>query len=90
LQRYTLKAALGLSASNDDDGKSADNTPADDALITEAQASIILDLVAATDTKLGQLLAWAKVEDIANIRASKFDEVVRMLKKKQSQNGDSQ
>jgi hypothetical protein len=90
LQRYTLKAALGLSASNDDDGKSADNTPADDALITEAQASIILDLVAATNTKLGQLLAWAKVEDIANIRAEKFDEVVRMLKKKQSQNGDSQ
>jgi hypothetical protein len=42
LQRYTLKAALGLAAAADDDGKHADDTTG---VITEAEREIILTMI---------------------------------------------
>jgi hypothetical protein len=50
LQRYTLKAALGLAASDDDDGKSAGKTATktdavDDKPITPDQAKTLIELV---------------------------------------------
>lgn len=74
LQRYTLKAALGLAAAADDDGAAADRAPAD--LITPAQAA---ELEALAGDGLSKFLTYAKVESLAEIRADKFDRAKQVL-----------
>lgn len=74
LQRYTLKAALGLAAAADDDGKAADQPPAD--LITPAQ---VAELEALAGDGLSKFLAYAKVESLADIRADKFERAKQVL-----------
>lgn len=80
LQRYTLKAALGLAAAADDDGGKADETTEDAETITEAQASVIRELIekAALDTDVF-CKRW-QVEAITEIPMGKFNEVVRSLR----------
>lgn len=81
LMRYTLKASLGLSVKKrDDDGRAADEKVGD--LITDAQADEILELLALTNSQPAPFLTWAKVENVSDIKASDFKNVVAMLKKK--------
>lgn len=80
LQRYTLKAALGLAASDDDDGKAADATGP----ITDAQAEAIRVLLTETKTELERFLKWAGAESVSDIHASKFNDVVAMLTAKKN------
>jgi hypothetical protein len=75
LQRYTLKIALGLSASSDDDGKKA----GDGALISEAQYKELADLITETGTDLEKFLEIGKVESLSDIQANKFEAAKGML-----------
>lgn len=85
LQRYTLKAALGLSATEiDDDGKSSGG---DAETITEDQYRALRDLIEATATDEGRFLAFFKVEHLAALPLSKFGAADGMLRKKLKEKG---
>lgn len=75
LQRYTLKAALGLAAAADDDGKSADQS-GDAALITPEQ---VAELEALAGDGLAKFLAYAKIGSLSEIRADKFERAKQVL-----------
>lgn len=83
LQRYTLVQALGLAASEDDDGRNAGAGER----ITEAQVDILRDLIEATGSDTSRFKAYFKVEDLADILADKFDAAVRLLKQKEQRRG---
>lgn len=68
LQRYTLKLALGLAASKDDDGNAAGS----DERISEKQLTELLELADALCVDKIKFCAWAKVESFADIRRTDF------------------
>jgi hypothetical protein len=76
LQRYTLKAALGLAVSNDDDGK-ASAAPAGS--INEDEFRIIRELLAKAGADEGKFLATFKVEMLEELPAAKFEAAKAML-----------
>lgn len=82
LQRYTLKAALGLAASADDDGGKSDQTQDASKTVTEAQQSVIRDLVEQGRLEVEQFCAFWKVEAISEIPMSKFNDVVSSLRRR--------
>lgn len=77
LQRYTLKAALGLAASNDDDG-AKHGQKADDLLKPE-QVEQVRDLIEKTDTDIALFCETFKVEALNQLRVVDFDSAVRSL-----------
>jgi hypothetical protein len=77
LQRYTLKAALGLAASNDDDAKAADQTATD--VVTDAQATELRDLITKTGTDLNKFLEVAKAECVPDVLAKDFPRLKQLL-----------
>ena len=79
LQRYSLVQALGIAASEDDDGKAAGIGSA----ITEDQAIAIRELIESIDDKSAEarFLKWLKVKAVAEIPAARFDEAFAALKK---------
>lgn len=77
LQRYTLKAALGLAASNDDDGKSA----VTDELITEVQAKELTDLIVGGGGDVTKFCEWAQIEKLEDITAARFEAAVTAAKR---------
>lgn len=81
LQRYTLIQALGLAASEDDDGHRSDQG-ADDHPISKEQIVTILKLVEETGTAIDRFCAYMKIEAVPDIRQSQFDRAVQMLEKK--------
>ena len=81
LQRYTLKAALGLAASADDDGNSSDKTAEELALITGEQVEILRDLILSLDVNESRFLAHIGLPDLASIGAKNFDAAVAMIRK---------
>lgn len=85
LQRYTLKAALGLAASSDDDGRTHGRTAEDDALITAEQRDTLLKMIEATETDIARFCAYMKVESVPDIKLSEFGRAVAMLEKKKEQ-----
>jgi hypothetical protein len=82
LQRYTLKAALGLAASNDDDGAKTEPRVEDTSAITEAQASVIRELVEKSKLEIEQFCGHWKVEAIPDIPMIKFNDVVSSLRRR--------
>lgn len=70
LQRYTLKAALGLAASNDDDGRSASK---DAGPISAEQFQKIRDRMGEIGINEDKLLAYLGAEHLEELPASKFD-----------------
>lgn len=66
LQRYTLKLALGLAASNDDDSKRATA----DALISPEDAEILAILITETEADLKWILKHHKIESISDMSAA--------------------
>jgi hypothetical protein len=82
LQRYSLKAALGLAASNDDDGQSA-GAPLNQ-LILDAQADRLRDLIEETGSDAAKLCAFFKIGDIADLTQAEFTKAVRMLEVKRA------
>lgn len=81
LQRMTLKAALGLAASEDDDARKAANT-VDDGPISQEQAATIRALIDETETEIDKFCALMKVEAIPELPASQFARVIASLEAK--------
>ncbi len=73
LQRYTLKAALGLAAAEDDDGRGG-NGSADP--ITPAQLDKLKAAVVQVAVPIGKVLGFAKVERLELIPQRNFEKVL--------------
>lgn len=80
LQRYALKAALGLAASNDDDGHAAGNGTA----VSDEQAATLTRLVTEARCNIDLFLTLAGVpgKSISDIAAAKYDAAVAWLNQK--------
>ncbi len=82
LQRYTLKLALGLSVSNnDDDGSRADETT-EDGRISEEQAKEIRALIEETNSDTARFCRHMKIEAVPAMLARDFDRAVSALNAK--------
>jgi len=83
LQRYTLKAALGLAAAADDDGKASEEpaTP-ERPFISEEQEAQLRDLIAEAGTTAAEFCAQIKVPELGNIYADKFRDACTVLKQR--------
>ncbi|WAJ27580.1 ERF family protein [Antarcticirhabdus aurantiaca] len=90
LQRYTLKAALGIAASDDDDGRAfnqqppagsgaAPNRPS---TITEAQVGELRDLIREVGANEARFLALGQLERLEDMRAQDFVSARDMLRAK--------
>jgi hypothetical protein len=84
LERYTLRAALGLSSSEqDDDGKASGNP----GTISAKQFNELDDLLTKTDAKRDAFNQMYKIEDLADLPVNKFEDarakLLRKLKAKE-------
>ncbi|ALN73562.1 ERF family protein [Aureimonas sp. AU20] len=80
LQRYSLTQALGLAASEDDDGRTANVRSVD--TISEDQVIQIREMLEATNSNVKAFLEVGRYERLEDILASDFDSAMRMLKQK--------
>ena len=78
LQRYTLKAALGLAASSDDDGRKSE--PVD--TISEAQVGELVELMDSVGADKPRFLKFFQVEALADLPAAKFHVAIDKLNQK--------
>lgn len=76
LQRYSLVQALGIAASEDDDGRAASTGEA----ITDEQVDEISKLLVDTKSNLVLFLKKINLESLTEIRADKFDDVVKLIR----------
>lgn len=82
LQRYTLKLALGLSVSNDDDGK---NAGADvSTTITDEQVKTLWGLLEETQTDTVAFCKYFRVDAVTDLPTSQYDRAVKSLEKKKA------
>lgn len=80
LQRMTLKAALGLAVSNDDDGRTSETADT----VTQQQADTIRDLLEEVGGNRAVFLKYFKVESVEQIPASQYDRVIQSLNAKRT------
>lgn len=85
LQRYTLKAALGLAASLDDDGRASGATPgapASSERISAEQVAALMALASDIADKgvLDRMKQQLGITELAEIPASKFEAVMKKLR----------
>lgn len=78
LQRYTLVQALGLAASNDDDGAAAGAGE----LIDAEQVAVLRAMLDETNSDTAKFCQVMKVDALPSIPASKFDDAVAKLNAK--------
>jgi hypothetical protein len=76
LQRYTLMAALGLSASDDDDGAAA-GRPAE--TIDADQVETMRAKLELTAAGIAGFLKWAKLERLEDVLAKDYDHFTRQI-----------
>jgi hypothetical protein len=76
LQRYTLVQALGLAASNDDDGQASGKLTAG---LTDEQRTELLDLIDKTETDVAKFCETFKVEAVAELTGRDFEHAVKSL-----------
>ena len=88
LQRMTLKASLGLAASDDDDGASADVVT--EKHISPDQLRQIIELCEEVDAAKDKFCKYLRVGSLAEIPADKFSYAVSLLeaKRKGTKNAD--
>jgi hypothetical protein len=84
LQRYTLKAALGLAASDDDDGKAAGKTATktdavDDKPITPDQAKTLIELVDTSGVGGKRFCEKYGLEKVGDLPAKSLAEATKAL-----------
>jgi hypothetical protein len=82
LQRYTLKAALGLAASDDDDGNAAGGTLPAPQTVTPEQVEELERLLALSETNLEKFLEIAEVESLSQIFGKNFEACRNILIRK--------
>jgi hypothetical protein len=75
LQRMTLKAALGLAASDDDDGQAAGPS----SVISRQQARELLDLIDEVGADKDALLQFFQIKGVTDLPAARFRQVLTML-----------
>jgi len=78
LQRYTLKAALGLSATDDDDD--AVSVGNGNGPISEAQYWEIYDLLDKNEDRIDRFCALQKLDKLDDMPASRFEAAVASIK----------
>ncbi len=71
LQRYSLKAALGLAASRDDDGVSADVI---DPLVSEEQVTELQRLMMEADIPLAKFFRVLQIDKLEELPLSRYEE----------------
>lgn len=81
LQRYSLTQALGLAASEDDDGKAA-GEPKDSEKINEAQVTRLRALLEETGSDVAKFCEIGKLDALPDMLAADFDDAVRLLETK--------
>lgn len=79
LQRYTLTNALGLAATEDDDGQAS----AGDGPITSDQVSALRAVIVEVAADLPAFLAYMKVDRLEDLPASQYDRALKALSRKQ-------
>lgn len=79
LQRMTLKAALGLAASNDDDGKASASKAEEDEPITAGQVRELTELADKAGANLEKFCAYAKISSLSEILQSEFGDAKAAL-----------
>lgn len=84
LQRYSLVAALGLAAANDDDGHAAGKNADQLQTITPDQVKTILALLEETDSDVAKFCEIGKIDAVPDMLASQFDGAVRLLNQKKA------
>jgi hypothetical protein len=86
LQRYSLKAALGLAASDDDAGRAAGDKGSNGAsgVITDEQVAEIGRYIAKTNSNIGLFCKAMGVEIIPDIPAARYSHAIAMLKAKEA------
>jgi hypothetical protein len=82
LQRYTLKAALGLAAAYDDDGKGA---AAAEEPITEQQIGTIKKMLDDDGADVAKFCEYFEVANLAEIPASRFDQALKTIDARRKQ-----
>lgn len=80
LQRYTLIQALGLAASDDDDGRKSEDQHSDP--ISQEQVSKVLALIEATDTDIEKFCQYLGIEAVPHITTGQLPRALAMLEKK--------
>lgn len=75
LQRYTLKAALGLAAGHDDDGNGSEPPE----MLSEEQIMNLHELLESTESDVAKFLAFVEVERLEEIHASKYEQAVKVI-----------
>jgi hypothetical protein len=78
LQRYTLVQALGLAASQDDDGKGGGNG----ATISDEQEIELREMIEAAEANEAGLKTYFKVDHLKDMPAAKFADAKAMLNRK--------
>lgn len=80
LQRYTLKAALGLAAAKDDDGRASAATN-DPARISEAQWEELRRKLEEAGIGADEFCGVGDIEALPELRADKFAEAIRWIER---------
>lgn len=83
LQRYTLKMALGLAATADDDGRASEAVK----LINADQFQTLQGLMEEAEADESKMLQWLKAETVEELTLRQFDTAISMLRKKIAQKG---
>lgn len=83
LQRYTLKLALGLAASDDDDGRTSEKVET----ISTDQFFAMQGLIEATGTDAAKFAQYLKVDNLETLTLKQFDTAMAALRHKQKQAG---
>ncbi len=77
LQRYTLKAALGLAASQDDDGRGA--SAAADEPITEGQLATLTKALTDAEADQAKFCEYLRVPNLAELPQSRFADAMKAV-----------
>jgi hypothetical protein len=85
LQRYTLKLALGLSTSDQDDDARSSGSVA--GVVSEEQIEELQRKIVQTDSDLPKFLGYFKIATLAEMPAKEFPRAMASLNKKAKQNG---
>lgn len=85
LQRYTLKAALGLAAAYDDDGKAAGKPLEEDLPITDAQIGKLKKMLDEDGADVAKFCEYFEVDNLAEIPASRFDQALKTIEARRKQ-----
>jgi len=78
LERYTLKAALGLSATDDDDAVSVSNGNGE--FITDAQLTEIELLLDRDEERIARFCAVQKIDALSDMPASRYEAAIAVIK----------